>query len=60
MLSKLGSLVMANEPKDEKFTEAETQKRFEAALRGARIAGAKHKVAPKKAKHRPRTKRDGK
>jgi hypothetical protein len=32
---------------DEKFSEAETQKRFEAALRGARVAGAKHKAAPK-------------
>lgn len=39
---------MAKEPKDEKFSEAETQKRFEAALRGARIAGAKHKSAPNK------------
>lgn len=38
--------------KDDKFSESETQKRFEAALRGARIAGAKHKVAPKKAKRK--------
>jgi hypothetical protein len=33
-----------------KFSEAETQKRMEAALRGARIAGPKHKesVTPKR------------
>jgi hypothetical protein len=42
---------------DDKFSEAETQKRFEAALRGARIAGAKHKVAPKVAKARKKARR---
>jgi hypothetical protein len=42
---------MAKKTKDEKFSEAETQKRSEAALRGARIAGGKQ-VAPKKAKPR--------
>ena len=38
--------------KTEHFTEKETQQRFEAALRGAKIAGAQHKesVTPKKAK----------
>lgn len=35
---------------EDKFSEAETQKRFEAALRGARIAGAKHRETPRKAK----------
>ena len=36
---------------NENYSEQETQKRFEAALRGARIAGAQHKecVTPKKA-----------
>jgi hypothetical protein len=33
---------------DDQFSPEETKKRFEAALRGARIAGAKHKSAPKK------------
>jgi hypothetical protein len=36
---------------DEKFNPEETQKRFEAALRGARIAGPKPKsVTPKRKK----------
>ncbi len=36
----------------DKFSAQETQKRFEAALRGARIAGAQHKesVTPKQPK----------
>ncbi|WP_409726038.1 hypothetical protein [Pseudorhodoplanes sp.] len=46
---------MARTPRDDKFSEAETQKRFEAALRGARVAGAKHKPAPKKVKKRKKT-----
>jgi hypothetical protein len=33
---------------DDQFSPEEAQKRFEAALRGARIAGAKHKVEPKR------------
>jgi len=41
-----------NKKSDEHFSPEEAQKRFEAALRGARIAGAKHKAAPKKAKKR--------
>lgn len=42
--------VTRREKDDMKFSAEETQKRFEAALRGARIAGAKHKVTRKKAK----------
>jgi hypothetical protein len=39
------------ENSDGKFSNKETQKRFEAALRGARIAGPQHKiVTPKRAK----------
>jgi hypothetical protein len=34
----------------EQFSPEETQKRFVAALRGARITGAKHKVVPPKKK----------
>jgi hypothetical protein len=36
----------------DKFSARETQKRFEAALRGARLAGPQHKesVTPKRAK----------
>lgn len=38
-----------NKKSDEKFSERESQKRFEAALRGARIAGHKPmKEVPKK------------
>ena len=32
----------------DQYSPEETAKRFEAALRGARIAGAKHKSAPKR------------
>lgn len=39
---------VAKDSKDEKFSEAETQKRFEAALRGARIAGRRPKVVKSK------------
>jgi hypothetical protein len=37
---------------DGRFSDAEARKRFEAALRGARIAGAQHKesATPKKRK----------
>jgi hypothetical protein len=40
--------------KDERYSAEETQIRFAAALRGARIAGAQHKesASPKKAKAR--------
>ncbi|HWV54398.1 hypothetical protein [Pseudorhodoplanes sp.] len=40
-----------NMKSDEHFSLEEAQKRFEAALRGARIAGAKRKAAPKKSKN---------
>ena len=40
---------MSKKP-DDQYSKNETQQRFEAALRGARIAGPKHKiVTPKKA-----------
>jgi hypothetical protein len=37
---------------EERFSEQETSKRFEAALRGARVAGPQHKesVTPKRDK----------
>jgi hypothetical protein len=37
---------------DEQFSEQETRKRFEAALKGARLAGPQHKesVTPKRSK----------
>jgi hypothetical protein len=44
---------MAKEPQTE-YNEAETQKRFEAALRGARIAG--HKPLKEKPKKREASK----
>jgi hypothetical protein len=37
---------MAKKP-DDQFTKKEAQKRFEAALRGARVTGHKPKPAPK-------------
>jgi hypothetical protein len=37
---------MSKEP--DTYTKEETKRRMEAALRGARIAGAKHKTSPKK------------
>jgi hypothetical protein len=42
---------MTQNPQD-KFGDEEAQQRFEAALRGARIAGSQHKesVTPKRAK----------
>lgn len=45
---------MAEKPKDEKFSAEETQKRFEAALRGARVAGHKPQtVSPSPKKNAP-------
>jgi hypothetical protein len=43
---------MASDSKSERFGSEETTRRFEAVLRGARIAGAQHKesVTPKKRK----------
>lgn len=43
---------MSTTPKFERFSAEETKQRFEAALRGARIAGAQHKesAAPKRQK----------
>jgi hypothetical protein len=45
----------------DKFSDRETQRRFEAALRGARIAGPQHKesvtpkrVKPQRKKHKAR------
>jgi hypothetical protein len=43
---------MAKKSGEDQFSKVETQKRFEAALRGARISGAKHKSAPRKKKAR--------
>jgi hypothetical protein len=39
-------------PDDKSFSKEETERRFEAALRGARLAGPKHKesVTPKRTK----------
>jgi hypothetical protein len=47
--------------KSEKFTPAETQRRFDAALRGARLAGPKHNesLTPKRVrKQRKKRKKD--
>jgi len=43
---------MPKKPDQESYGETETRERFEAALRGARIAGPKHKesLTPKRTK----------
>jgi len=55
---------MNDKNKADIFTPRETQRRFEAALRGARIAGPQHvgSVTPKRAKpqRKKRTERKGK
>jgi hypothetical protein len=45
------------EKKADQFSEAEKKRRFEAALRGARIAGPQHveNVPPKKAKRQQKS-----
>jgi len=44
--------MMRDKVSEDQFNSAETKARFEAALRGARIAGPQHKesVTPKRAK----------
>jgi hypothetical protein len=39
---------MTKTPKDDQFAPDDAQKRFEAALRGARVTGPKPKRAPKR------------
>jgi hypothetical protein len=55
---------MPTQKSDDRFSEAETRKRMEAALRGARIAGHKpmSEIAPKRIidKNAPRKKKPGK
>lgn len=48
--------------KSAKFSDAETQKRFEAALRGARIAGPQHveSLTPKRTKKQSKKKKKSK
>jgi hypothetical protein len=48
-----------NKRPDEKYSETETKARFEAALRGARLAGPRHQesVTPKRAKPQRKKKR---
>jgi hypothetical protein len=47
---------------EDKFTDQEVRRRFEAALRGARIAGPQHKksVTPKRGKAQREIKHGGK
>lgn len=47
------------ERSDEKYSESETKARFEAALRGARLAGPQHaeSVTPKKDKPQRKNRR---
>jgi len=40
---------------DDNFDEAEGQRRFEAALRGARLAGPQHREAPAKPSRKRKT-----
>lgn len=50
-------------PQDtDKYTDDETRRRFEAALKGARIAGPMHKesVPPKSDKKRPKKRKKAK
>lgn len=56
---------MADRSKEQEFSEEETQRRFDAALRGARTAGHKPmsemrqgKIEPKKASDKKRQKRN--
>jgi hypothetical protein len=52
---------MTNNPHDE-FSEQESQRRFEAALRGARIAGPQHteSVPPKRVRKQSKKRKNSK
>jgi hypothetical protein len=49
---------VSKETNSDQYSDAETLRRFNAALRGARIAGAKHRiVTPKRAKKQRKTRK---